>query len=91
MEDRVLQGPGFKQGLLALELGETLRRACGGLANGGIVDSQGHGHSVNARISLADRVAEGVGGTSPAYTFICMKERMFLPAGAVGDEFVDES
>jgi hypothetical protein len=46
---------------------------------------------VNARISLADRVAEGVGSTSPAYTFICMKEYTFLPAGAVGSEFIDES
>jgi hypothetical protein len=43
------------------------------------------------RISLADRAAGGVGSTPPAYTFICMKECMFLPAGVVGSEFVDES
>ena len=35
VENRVLQGPGFKQGLLAPDLGDAFRRASGGLRMAG--------------------------------------------------------
>jgi hypothetical protein len=48
-EDRVLQGPGFKQGLLVSDLGDALRRAGGGVETLGIADFFGHGRPLLKR------------------------------------------
>src|SRR5665647_812618 len=67
------KGPGFKQGLLAPNLGNALRRASGGVENGGIADFFGHGRPLLKR-ELVWRIARPKVRATPhllTYTLIC--------------------